>query len=108
MKYEGYVPTHKLPLRPGDVVTIPQGISFKSTHPKKGSGVTGRSYKVRVDHILNGFKGSEDIGGSTRVANPEVRWGGAGNYWKWVDINDIREANLALFEARERSLNVEV
>lgn len=99
MQYKGFVPSHKLPLRPGDRVVIPKGIPFKSTHPQKGSGVTGRTYTVEINHLLNGYRVE-----SGRDLNPEVRWAGAGCYWKWVDINDIRDANLSLFEAREKEL----
>ena len=99
MKYTGFV--KNLPLRKGDVVKIPRGTKFASTHPQKKSGEVGRTCTITVDHVLNGY---DHNAWALETQNPEVRWAGSGGYWKWVDINDIREANLALFEEREAEL----
>jgi hypothetical protein len=99
VKYIGYHEDHELPLKDGDVVTILKGTPIKTTHPTKKARVAGRTYKVKINHILNGTtitvlnrNRGEELGPRT---NPSVRWPGEGGYWFEVDINLIPEAKAA-------------
>ena len=107
-RFEGYHEDHDLPIRRGDTVTILKGTTIQTTMPSKdrtgrtGYYVTktaGRTYKVKVDHILNGMTFTEEFvrnrGNGEKPGhkqNPSVRWPGTGGYWFSVDINDIPEA----------------
>lgn len=101
-RYEGYHEDQYLPIRPGETVTIPKGTSIRSTNPSRKTSTAGRTYKVRVDHVLCGSSDSHLTDPSVargqyrHRSNPEVRWAGAGNYWCWVDINDVPEAQRAV------------
>lgn len=93
-KYLGYHATEDLPIRPGQIVTIPKGAMVRCMN-----GVTkpaGRTYKVRVHHIMNGtnlyIEGSGFREEVRQITTPTVVWPGTGGYWTEVDINDIPEA----------------
>ena len=97
-RFEGYYADHELPLKDGDVVTILKGTRIRTTMPRAEDKVryAKRTYKVRINHLLNGTtitsltrRPGEQLGPRT---NPSVRWGGTGSYWFEVDINDIPEA----------------
>lgn len=51
-KFIGYTDESELPLKPGQTVTIKKGMPVR--HPKFGVTGAGRTYKVKVNHILNG------------------------------------------------------
>ncbi len=85
-RFVGYCP--ELPIKKGDVVTIPKGTAIESTSPKGGK-VAGRTFKVRVTHVNTG---SNPIARDDEPTNPVVEWAGSGGYWHRVDINDIPEA----------------
>lgn len=96
MSFTGYTPNDQLPLKKGDVVTICKGVLVRTTRPSRrphGGGhpyvreTAGRTYKIVVDHVLNGTSGE-----GVASINPSVRWPGSGGYWCEVDINDIPEA----------------
>jgi len=96
-KYIGYHESHLLPLKGGETVTILKGTPIKTTHPTKKHRVAGRTYKVKVNHVLNGTTVTvlnryrdEELGPKQ---NPSIRWPGEGGYWFEVDINLIPEAN---------------
>jgi hypothetical protein len=104
MRFEGYYDLHELPLKKGDVVTIKKGTMIKTVgRPAKPAGKT---YKVTVDHILNGrteeaLRQKDEPGSpfyKERIhhSNPTVVWPGPGGYWSEVDINSIPEATSAL------------
>ncbi len=59
---------------------------------RTGEKPAGRSYTVKVDHILQGAEYLSLTDGKV-VDNPKVCWPGSGGYWSQVDINDILEAN---------------
>lgn len=93
-KYCGYMSDDSLPIKPGMMVTIVKGTIVKTVgrEPKPA----GRTYKVKVDHILNGSDMYE-YGNSFRqevipMRNPLVRWAGPSGYWSEVDLNNIPEA----------------
>lgn len=88
MKYVGYHEPETLPVMAGDTVTITKGVEIWSMHPKKSKWKAGRTYKIKVHHVLCGSDG----GGPYSRTNPQVRWPGSGGYWNAVDINDIPEA----------------
>jgi len=119
MEFVGYCPNQKLPFGPGAMVIIPKGTTFTSTHPQKHSGVTKKTMKIRVNHILPGCEIPESEKEYRRnhgrnvddlktkeverkypwgilketvyvVSNPEVRWAGTGGYWFGVDINAVK------------------
>jgi len=103
-RFEGYVPDKELPVKAGDLVTIPKGTAIRTTRPTKDRTgyirkVAGRTYQVRVHHVLNGTHHSED----EWCTNPSVRWPGSGGYWYEVDVNDVPEVvqKLAQAEASE-------
>jgi len=90
--FTGYVPNDQLPVKKGDVVTIRKGVTVHTTRPAKNRKgyvrhTAGRTYKIVVDHVLNGTHHIED----EWHTNPSVRWPGTGGYWCEVDINDIPE-----------------
>jgi len=39
----------------GDLVTILKGTAIKTTHPQFPTKTAGRTYKVKVNHVLNGW-----------------------------------------------------
>lgn len=80
---------HDLPIKRGHQVTIPKGAVIHNLH--KGTYVAGRTYKVKVDHVLSGHR-SHDNNGEDIHHPPKVRWPGTGGYWSEVDINDVPEA----------------
>lgn len=90
MPYIGYC--ENLPIKPGDVITIPRGIRVKTMRPGVNSYITKRSFKTKVYFVTNGF--SENMMGIP-PRNPMVEWAGSGGYWCEADINDIlREAEI--------------
>ncbi len=102
-RFEGFHNDEDLPVKKGDTVTIMKGTVIKTLMPSMNGGyrtkLAGRTYKVKVDHILNGMTFTEEFvrnrgNGETagHKQNPSVRWPGTGGYWFSVDINDIPEA----------------
>lgn len=102
-KFIGFHENADLPVKRGDTVTILKGTKIRTTSP----GITtpyltktaGRTYKVKVDHVLNGMNHPVGHPRHTKgyeVHNPSVRWPGTGGYWHEVDINDIPEAQAAI------------
>lgn len=97
-KYVGYHDDSKIPLKPGDMVTILKGTRIATTMPnqKNRAKVAGRTYKIKVDHILGGtgLPGCDTkfFYSPFSFTNPRIRWAGAGGYWFDVDINDVPEA----------------
>ena len=109
-RFEGYHEDHEIPIKKGDIVTIKKGTTIRTTMPttvtiagqKQGAykvKVAGRTYKVRVDHVLNGVtirqsasQGGRILDSSSFERAPSVRWAGTGGYWFEVDLNDIPEA----------------
>lgn len=81
MKFQVYVGT--LPVKRGDIVTIRKGTTVKTVY--YGERLAGKTYKVKVDHILCG---QEAYGRSEKI-NPSIVWAGPGGYWSSVDINDV-------------------
>jgi hypothetical protein len=88
-QYIGYHDDKDIPIKAGDTVTIKKGVTIKTTHLSTCEKIAGRTYKIRVHHILNGATSSAN---GEHYSNPRVRWAGAGGYWNDVDINDIPEA----------------
>jgi hypothetical protein len=96
-KFIGYHADESLPIKRGDVVTILKGTVIRTPHLAVKERVAGRTYKVRVHHVLNGVTISQhacsrgETPGPKR--NPSVVWAGTGGYWCEVDINDVPETN---------------
>lgn len=88
--YCGFGKSANWPFKQGDEIIIPKGTFIKTTGGRK-DGPAGKTYKVKVNHILCGANYS-DSGGYV-IHNPELRWAGTGGYWHGCDINDILEAN---------------
>lgn len=86
-RIEGTYDLTTLPFKRGDYVTIPKGTVIHTTSPI-GEKVAGRTLKVKIAHIYNGYPAC----GGTPGRNPVVEWVGAGGYWHRVDINDVPEA----------------
>lgn len=81
-RFEGYHSQDKLPIKRGDAVTIVKG----TTIVYRGKTIkAGRTYRVKVDHVLPGTH-------SRTITNPSVRWAGRSGYWCEADINQIPEA----------------
>jgi hypothetical protein len=87
-QFEGFHEAASLPIKRGDVVTIRKGVMVKTVG--RDAKPAGRTYKVTVDHVLNGVS----VGGVLE-RNPSVVWAGSGGYWSEVDINDVPEATVA-------------
>lgn len=92
-KYLGFHYDDDLTIKPGMTVTIRKGTMVECRGEVKPAG---RTYKVVVNHILNGqnlyIEGSAFRTTVTPIKAPTVRWAGTGGYWSAVDINDIPEA----------------
>jgi len=84
MKYVGYVPKEKLPIKQNDKILIPKGTFIRSMYPRRNEYYSKKSIRVNVHHILSG---------SSNGSNPKVVWAGSSGYWAEVDINDVLEAN---------------
>jgi mannose-6-phosphate isomerase-like protein (cupin superfamily) len=104
MKYVGYHPIETLPIKRGDVVTVPKGAPVRTTDPHGKSRVVRRTHKVKVVTVSPGADyvqlrpGHPDANERDEVhvvVNPSVTWAGSGGYWHEVDINLIPEANKA-------------
>ena len=52
MTYLGYHDEHSLPIKAGDTVTIPKGVTI--TNVRFGDHVAAKTYKVRVHHVMPG------------------------------------------------------
>jgi hypothetical protein len=90
-KFIGYHEDSELPIKKGDTVTIKKGTLVGTLG--KGIKPAGKTYKVKIDHILNGVNRYRDHHGEpVEVQNPRIRWPGPGGYWSDADINDIPEA----------------
>jgi hypothetical protein len=105
MRFVGFHEDDQLPIKKGHVVTIKKGTVIHSMHPDpaKKRRVAGRTYKVTVDHVLNGRSSTDHVWNEetrkydevrTPIDNPSVRWPGESGYWCEVDINQIPEALL--------------
>lgn len=89
-KFIGFHTDDALPIKRGDTVTILKGTPIR--HNGKDHRA-GRTYKVKVDHVLNGCTDTHsDHARKVNMSNPCVRWAGTGSYWSAVDINLIPEA----------------
>jgi hypothetical protein len=51
----GHHDESKLPIRAGQEVVIPKGITIRSFHPKRKVRVSTRAQRVRVHHVLGGM-----------------------------------------------------
>ena len=96
-RFEGFYEDSALPIKRGDTVTILKGTTIHTTMPRTEdrTRVAKKTYKIRVDHLLNGTSDIRLVGGqyvTTPTSNPSVRWPGVGGYWFEADINDIPEA----------------
>jgi hypothetical protein len=88
VKLIGYHDDKDLPVKCGDRVRIRKGTLIKTIY--HGERLAGRTYTVRVDHLLNGMKAHKDYHGQELPAEPpKVRWPGPGGYWSEADINDV-------------------
>lgn len=99
MKYVGFHEPSELPIKRGDMVTIRKGVIIKTVG--RDLKLAGKTYKVKVDHILPGSSNTEHVWdeGSRSykqvlipLTSPLVVWAGPGGYWSHVDINEIPEA----------------
>lgn len=84
-----------LPIKKGDIVLIKKGITYHSMRDGDMHSAK-KSYKVKVDHILNGAEWGDHHGNI--VKNPEVTWAGSGGYWCRADINHVILQNDFLTE----------
>ncbi len=93
-RFHGYCDPEALPLRRGETVTIKKGTSIRTSHPTKKHRVAGRTYKVKVDHVLPGMNSPDPRFSKANYPTtpPSVRWAGEGGYWFEVDMNEIPEA----------------
>lgn len=108
------------PLRDGMIVTIPKGTPvWRKTHPsQRGVRRAGRTYKVKIQSIMDGhafcmhrcfLERVEGIGGFQTLVrpdrcvdedhefytfNPRIVWAGSGGYWCEADVNFIPETQL--------------
>ncbi len=89
-KFHGYCDEAALPIKAGMEVTIRKGTIVKTIG--KDPKPAGKTYKVRVNHILPGRCMYADRGGVSPMMNPRVVWAGPGGYWSEVDMNDVPEA----------------
>ncbi len=51
MRFEGYHDTSKLPIKRGDMIVIPAGVSVKTMHPSRDTYVTKRAQTVKVHSV---------------------------------------------------------
>jgi hypothetical protein len=88
VKFTGFHADKDLPIKPGDRVRIRKGTVIKTIC--RGTRLAGRTYTVKVDHVLNGaneYYYREKI----PAQNPKVCWPGPGGYWSEADINDVEK-----------------
>lgn len=78
-RYVGHVPV--LPLKKGDLVTIPKGTTI--LHMLKGIITSKRAYTVIIHDTTNGYEYDG------KIHNPKVCWAGSSGYWCYADINDV-------------------
>lgn len=96
-QFKGYVPESELPIRQGETVTIPAGISIHrptapASMPKRV--VSKKAQRVTVHHILPGSNLMDRNG--TPASDPKVVWAGSGGYWCEVLFRDLAEADAIL------------
>lgn len=86
-KFNGHCET--IPVKKGDMVTIPKGAIFFTTAPEKLREAK-KSYKVKVFSTDNGCDAYKNYHGENVPArNPRIDWVGAGGYWCWIELNDL-------------------
>jgi hypothetical protein len=82
------LPPSECPLKKGDEVTIKKGTPVHSTG--RESKPAGRTYKVKVHHVLSSRQAHFDTEGRfVRPQSPEVVWAGTGGYWTWAKYEDL-------------------
>lgn len=78
----------------GSEVTIARGAIVHSTKP--GTPRTGvelqRRLRIKVHSFFRGSVAHHD---DMRVVQGEVRWAGAGGYWRWTDINNVMRSDAS-------------
>lgn len=84
----------ELPLKRGDIVTIPKGTKIQTTMPNAREKIAGRTYKVKIHDVYPGFTDTS-YRGKTRSVPPRVVWPGEGGYWHEANLSDIPEANAS-------------
>lgn len=89
--YIGFYTDDALPVTRGQTVTILKGTPIWH---RGATVLAGRTYKIKIDHVLNGCTDRRDGKTAQHLENPKVRWPGAGGYWSAVDINLIPEAGV--------------
>lgn len=86
--YLGFREDRDLPIKQGDTVTIPKGITVKTVY--KDPKPAGRTYKIKVNHIMPGSNAYLDWNREVvRPTGPKVVWPGPGGYWSEADLNDV-------------------
>lgn len=91
--FVGYIPESNLPVRQGDRLTIPAGVSVhRPTSPPSMPSrvVLKRAQRVTVHHILPGSNVMDRYG--TPASDPKIVWAGSGGYWCEVSFNELASA----------------
>lgn len=86
-------PFHSFVPKRGDRVRIKKGSIVFSTAPgiDRQGVVTQRAQLVTVHDADRGYFSSDGYRGSDgdRLRQGQVRWAGAGGYWRWTDLNNV-------------------
>lgn len=92
-KYLGFSRDADLPVKQGQEVTILKGTVVRCNGVTKQAG---RTYKVKIHHILSGTNIYVEGNAFRRelhpMTSPTICWAGTGGYWAEADLNDIPEA----------------
>jgi hypothetical protein len=89
MRFEGYHSDTALPMKRGQKVVIPAGVTVRTMHPSRDEYVTKRAQTVTIDHILPGQSVSNYIAyGDKDYYRPLVEKG-----FDFSEIERLREAN---------------
>lgn len=113
IRFMGPCSAQHLPVRKGDRITIKAGVSIASTYKKTPDRICKRSYRVVVDHVIQGSRMPRSHDGNETIMDytpPMVRWAGEKSYWNEVDMNLVPQAldQLPMLEEAERRLDLSV
>lgn len=88
-QFNGYF-AGQLPVKMGDMVTLPKGGKFHSTKPGGREQVSKRARTIKVHSVDQGCASYTNHRGEVVPArNPRIVWVGGGGYWCDADLNEL-------------------
>jgi len=100
----GFTTCPPLQLKKGDKLTIPKGVTVSSTAPASQGNfprVSSRAQSVTVHGASSGFYSDWSASDHGPWCPGQVRWAGAGGYWRWVSLEELQSALMQVEEKNQ-------